>query len=240
MKAIPTLLALLLFIQGVKGLFEFQRDTKPECAEASEEWCAQDPTRWLTCPMACPQTLEREGAMAEVHQDPEAFFQIPVESYPPHSHISSLEDQEGYVTLFAVLPLKDPGMANFYRNMLEHVANVFPYTIQTIILPWIELEGDHDSNDTPMKQTISQWKPSKRLLMLEPTPRVTQALDYLVQAPLAAGNPDATLAVDRVTVFLVSMDGVYIERLVSPTMTLLERRASVFLQQLDKIYSPDL
>ena len=161
--------------------------------------------------------------MKENQHDPEIFFQMQVTKQDGKS--LDLEDFEGYVTLYATIPLI-PGMSQFYYEMLEHVQGIFPYTIETLVAPYnISLADEVCVSITPRQE------PKTILLkeVIEPSP----VLEYLVNAEIVAGNDEAALLLDRVTIFIVSTDGVYIERLISPTMPLLERRVSVFLMQMD-------
>jgi hypothetical protein len=172
--------------------------------------------------------LHVEGSMAEIHNDPEALFQMSVTK--SNGHELSLEDHEGYVTIFAVVPTKFPGMAKFYYDMLEHIGLIYPFTVQFLLLPW----QTQDTNDPVDLESlfVQRRYPKPHVVLLEPASQPTNVLSYLLQADIVAGNDDALLKEDRVTTFLISSDGMYIERLLSPTITLLERRIAVYLQQL--------
>jgi hypothetical protein len=159
-----------------------------------------------------------------VDKDPEDFFRMQVTKQ--NGNTLELEDFEGYVTLYAVIPLM-PGMAQFYYEMLEHVQTIFPYTVETLVAPYITSSNVRNNNNDV---TITPHKEPKTILLQvekEPTP----VLEYLMNAEIVAGNDDTDLLMDRVTIFIVTVDGMFIERLTSPTMRLLERRVSVFLMQ---------
>ena len=160
--------------------------------------------------------------MRERRRDPEEFFELQVTKANGDS--PTLEDMEGYVTIFAVLPLL-PGLATFYYELFEHVQAIFPYTVETLVLRY-----NVDGNDSA---TIQLQHSNPKTILLQATSENTEVLDYLLQSDVVAGNPDADLLLDRVTIFLVSSDGMFIEQLVTPTMPLLERRVSVFLKQLE-------
>ena len=200
--------------------------------------------------------------MAEIDGDPEAFFQLTVKTASSSSAAAaavsstatvasnnnemSLEDFEGYVTLFAVVPTNYLGMAMFYYDMLEHIATIYPFTVRFILLPWqskvvVTEEDPSKEQETTIVDAVFQPQryQNPKVVLLEPSSRPTKALEYLLHAPIVAGNgEDVALQEDRVTIFLVSADGMFIERLVSPTITLLERRLAVFLLQLS--LSPEL
>lgn len=221
--------------------FRYQEDTMGSCPSHVSE-CKTSETLWYECPISCSRSLELEGSMAEISEteDPEEFFQF--EATKANGDSLSLSDAcEGYVTVYAVVPMV-AGMSQFYHDMLEHIASVFPYTVQVLLLPWMGLPRNHkEKSEAWMKEAVFKNRESskKRVIVLKETSEPPKELEYLVHVPLVAGNSDPAILLDRVTVFLVSAEGVFIERVVSPTMELLERRISVYLQVLAKS-APDL
>jgi hypothetical protein len=224
------LLCLLLLLSSTTTTtaFRYQVDTSEDCADKLDE-CTTSDTVWFQCPISCNDPLHQEGTMFEVHDDPQQIFSD-LSVMRSNGKILSLEDYEGYVTLYAVVPLL-PGMAQFYYELLEHVQAVYPYTVQTLIEPYITMET------TTTSITITPHDEPKTIL-LEPAVRPTQVLDYMLNAPQVAGNPDTTFKLDRVTIWLISADGMFLERLNSPSMSLLERRVAVFLKQM--AWTPEL
>jgi hypothetical protein len=234
----------LLMIQSTVG-FQYKMDTGDDCSESTATDCQQSPSLWFSCPMTCSERLQVEGSMAEVREDPQAFFELTVQPFQTGKSSVSLEDYEGYVTVFAVVPKAFSGMTKFYRDMLEHIAFVYPFTVQFLLLPW---NGDDDESST-MSSTVSSsslssleeealgltryTKPRVTVLESAHHQQPTAALNYLLHAELMAGNSRSSLWDDRVTVFVVSCDGMFIERLISPTITQLERRIAVHLLQLE-------
>lgn len=169
--------------------------------------------------------------MAEVHEDPQAFFELDVQPYK-RNHPLPLEDYEGYVTAYAVVPVAFPTMAKFYYDMLEHIASIYPFTVQFILLPLVDNRDEKSpGSPTEVLQTSRYNQPSTTVL--EPSSHYPPALAYLLHAEIVAGNTQASLWNDRPTIFLVSSDGVYIERLIAPTIIELERRIAVHLLQLE-------
>jgi hypothetical protein len=230
-KLVPTLLWMavtgLFFL--TTAAFQYQKDTDDNCTERQVEDCTKSETVWFQCPITCSNHLFREGTMKEVpvDEDPEDFFQMQVTKQ--NGNTLELQDFEGYVTLYAVIPLM-PGMAQFYYEMLEHVQTIFPYTVETLVAPYITTSTVGNNNNNNNVVTITPHKEPKTILLKEekePTP----VLEYLMNAEIVAGNDDTDLLMDRVTIFIVTVDGMFIERLTSPTMRLLERRVSVFLMQ---------
>ena len=281
---------LLVQVPWTTTAFQFKKDTGEDCSSVQVEDCQQERGEreqkvWFSCPLTCADRLSMEGSMAEIHETPEAFFQFPVkpllpmnDDNPPHSHSHfpspplSLEDYEGYVTVVAVVPTAYPGMAQFQYQLLEHVASVYPFTVQILLVPLDPPPQNNNNHPTHNKDDELEpssssetpppprWKPPRRngsnnnnkVMILEPmTLTVTtttppslstsfRLVEYLAQAHIVAGNhasrpspPSALVWDDRVTIFLVSFDGMFIERLIAPTLVELERRIAVHLLQLE-------
>jgi hypothetical protein len=207
--------------------FQYKKDTEDNCADKVDN-CTKSDNLWFQCPISCSQNFEKEGSMAEVavDEDPEEFYNLQVTK--ANGNIMELEDFEGYVTVYAILPLL-PGMAQFYYELLEHVQSVYPYTVEMLVLPY-RLEEEQD--------VTIQLHEKPKVTVLQETMRPTNVLDFIANAPIVAGNEETEFFVDRVTVWLVSVDGRFFERLVSPTVTLLEQRIPVFLKQLG--WKPEL
>lgn len=239
-------LVLLLIVATIGGTFAFQykKDSSDDCSDWGQVECQTSPTLWFQCPITCSKSLEVEGSMAEIHDDPEAFFQLTVTKAEDGKTLS-LENYEGYVTVFAVVPTAYTGMAKFYYDMLEHIAAVYPFTVQFIVLPWQSSKDDNTEEGGDIDDLFAPHRYTKpKVVLLEQVaasarPTHHPALEYLLNAKIVAGNgEDTELKDDRVTTFLVSSDGMFVERLVSPTITLLERRLGVYLLQLSM--SPEL
>ena len=153
--------------------------------------------------------------MAEERDDPEAFYLL--EATRHNGKSMTLEDNEGYVTLFAVLPLL-PGMAPYYYDAIEHMAQVYKYTLVPMILP-IAVD---DSNLKSLPQ-----RPDGKTILLQNGGVNNPVLQYLLSRKMVAGNAEIQFSLDRPTIFLVSHTGMFIERLVAPTMEVMERRLKV-------------
>jgi hypothetical protein len=195
--------------------------------------------------------------MAEERSDPEQFYELYAKrvtagtTYNKGSDMS-LENNEGYITLYAVLPML-PGMAEYYYDAIEHIAQVYKYTIVAMILPYY-VGGDDStpSSSASILQSIVKSRSSgephgkketKAKSILLAAYDVQQkahngVLEYLLSREVVAGildpqNPDRhydndnTLLITRPNIFLVSHTGMFIERVVSPTMEMIERRIKV-------------
>lgn len=215
-----TLLALLgtsmiVFLMTPTMAFEFQHDIdQEECAKDVDK-CTTTPDMWYKCPISCSTHLEEEGAIAEERGDPEQFYLLETTRHDGTS--MTLEDNEGYVTLFAVLPLL-PGMAPYYYDAIEHIAQVYKYTLVPIILP-ILVDGS-GLEELP-------HRPDAKSIVLQNGDASNAVLQYLTSRKVVAGNAALQFSLDRPTVFLVSHTGMYLEHLVAPTMEIMERRLKV-------------
>lgn len=199
--------------------FEFQHDFDVKQCEQDVEKCTTTLDIWYKCPITCSKHFEEEGAMAEERDDPEQFYHL--EATKSDGKYFSLEENEGYVTLFAVLPLL-PGMASYYYDVIEHIAQVCKYTLVPIILP-VEIEGNNHGLDA----LPSKAHPKTIVLENGTATSHHPIVHYLLTRRVAAGNQSLQLTMDRPAIFLVSHTGMFIEHLASPTMELLERRIKV-------------
>ncbi|KAL3915788.1 MAG: hypothetical protein SGARI_008111, partial [Bacillariaceae sp.] len=154
--------------------------------------------------------------MSEERDDPEQFYLL--ETTRHNGKTTTLEDNEGYVTLFAVLPLL-PGMASYYYDAIEHMAQVYKYTLVPMILPIQVDDGGLDA--------LPQRPDAKSIVLKNGNASTNAVLQHLLSRKMVAGNAEVQFSLDRPTVFLVSHTGMFIERLVAPTMEVMERRLKV-------------
>jgi hypothetical protein len=213
--------------------FEFQHDyDEKKCQERADQ-CVTYHNMWYECPITCSKHYELEGQMAEERNDPEQLFQLHVTKYnggdASKTSTVSLEDNEGYLTLFAVLPLL-PGMAQYYYDAIDHISKVYKYTLVPIILPII-VPTDEDSDQQKHTKGLPNLKPlnDSKCVLLQPEKdaQTNSVLRYLLSRTPVAGNSQLQFTADRPTIFLVSHTGMYIERIVAPTMELMELRIKV-------------
>jgi hypothetical protein len=206
----------------------FDKDQREDCAHLKKK-CTKDETVWLACPHTCTLLLKQEGNMAQA-MDPESFYQLEFTTHEGKTF--DLEDYQEYVTLFAVVPLL-PGMSQYYYELVHHVQTIFPYILETIVLPLRGERKNHGIHIKPHTKT--------KVVLLKETTVSTSQLDYfLKQIRPIAGSESLDIRMDRVTFFIVSTDGKHVERLISPTMKMLERRVQVFLQELDSNFGREL
>jgi hypothetical protein len=216
----------------VVSAFEFQHDENPDQCQKDVKQCTKNTSMWYKCPISCSKHFEREGSMAEERDDPEQFFNLNVETTSRGSDgpAYSMENNEGYITLFAVLPLLR-GVSQYYYDAIEHMSHVYKYTLVPIVFPY--------RTDQATMALISQAQNSRTKVLLsgpsssDDNPNMN-TLKYLLTRTIVAGNnEDLELATDRPTIFLISHDGMFIERLIAPTMETIERRIKVYEQAMN-------
>ena len=236
--------------------FEFDHDVDARLCEKeiskSSKVCTSNSTMWFSCPISCADALHGgRGTMAEERNDPEQFYELHVEkveagaSYNVRKGTSrSLEDNEGYITMYAVLPML-PGMAEYYYHAIEHIAQVYKYTVVAMILPYYDTtDENHDAISIleSIAESRNAFEKPKSILLTGYDARGqpdNEVLEYLQSREVVAGtldprdgdnsseNDDDALLLTRPNIFLVSHTGMFIERVVSPTMKMIERRIKV-------------
>jgi len=247
----------ILLVSG----FEFDHDVDAELCKkdivSDPDVCTSNSTMWFSCPISCAGALHGgRGTVAEERSDPEQFYELHAKrvtagtTYNKGSDMS-LEDNEGYITLYAVLPML-PGMAEYYYDAIEHIAQVYKYTVVAMIQPMIQQDDSKPSSSTSILQSIVESrnsgethskKETKAKSILLTGYDIQQkahngVLAYLLTREVVAGildpqNPDRhydndnTLLITRPNIFLVSHTGMFIERVISPTMEMIERRIKV-------------
>lgn len=227
---LTTLLSLWLSLPSVASAASTVdiKDKRDDCHTMTDK-CTTDKEMWANCPHSCTLSLELIGSMNK-STDAEAFFELEFTTHQGKTF--DLEDYQGYVTMFAVVPLMH-GMSQHFYDIFEHVQNVFPYTIQTVVMPL--KDNTNTANDVHIAPN-----PKSTVTLLEETDMSTNPLKYFVsKLHSIAGAPTMAVATDRVTVFLVSTDGEHVEKVISPTLKKLERRVQMFLKELNKNFDQE-
>ena len=252
------MMIMVLLLKVTVSAFEFQHDEDPESChrrvqqqQQQQQPCTNDSRTWYECPITCSKQLEREGSMAEERDDPQQFFNLHVTTSKGTRY--SLENNEGYITLFAVVPMMK-GVSQYYYDVIEHISMVYKYTLVSIVYPY---QNPKSATISFIRPTKNEEKVAKTILLMSgppPSPSPAEAssssssssssgdvdsntltLKYLLSRTIVAGNNRDVLelATDRPTIFLISHDGMYIERLIAPTMETIERRIKVYEQAMD-------
>jgi hypothetical protein len=194
----------------------FDKDKRDDCRSIVDE-CTNDKEIWAECSHSCTEYLEQVGTMNK-SANPEVFFQQEFTNHEGKRF--DLEDYQGYITIIALVPLMH-GMSQHFYDLIDHVQKVYPYTIQTIVMPLKDNAALNDAHIVP--------RPKSKVTLLEETDMSTHQLDFF--RPMA-GSEAMEVATDRVTIFIVSTNGVHMERMISPTLRKLEKRIQLFLKEL--------
>jgi len=139
---------------------------------------------------------------------------------------------EGYVTVLSILPLL-PGMAIYYYEMMETLHGQFTPNVEFVVLPIDHGEGIH---------IRPRSKNPKVVILEEETAIATHPWVkhlWAVQPRSGAATKNHRneieqheLPTDRLTVYIVSADGYFVERLTVPTMAELQRKIAVYLKTI--------
>jgi hypothetical protein len=188
---------------------------------------------FLQCPSSCSKLLEEEGMIGTSHENPDALWELPTLRTYRGQRISS-DRFEGHVTVVAITPLL-PGMAVYFYEMLEHLHTVFAPKVEFVLLPVdlneglglhiairetpgvVVLEEETSIGSHPWIQHLTSIKPRTGAATKDHRDEIQQT----------------ELHTDRVTIYIVSADGYYVERLISPSMALLQQKVTVYLKTID-------
>ena len=221
----------------------FDTDIRDDCRDHLEH-CQSDIYGhvYLQCPALCTKFLTQEGFVGTAHNNPDALYEAGMlRTYQPSGGSRTVDSDrfEGYVLVFAVVPLL-PGMAVYYYEMMAHLHGVFAPKVEFVLLP-IELEyGIHlktrekeNGNvvvlDEESAETVTETHPwVKHLSSIKPRSGLGTK-DYgdgvtVEQRPLQT---------DRVSVYIVSADGYFVEQLIVPTMSKLKERIRMYTKTMD-------
>ena len=162
--------------------------------------------------------MEEEGMIGTSAENPNALWELPTTTTTLRTHqgqrISS-DWFKGHVTVFAITPLL-PGMAVYFYELLEHLHSVFAPKVEFVMLPIDLNKGLHiPLRETPKvvvleeESSIDSHPWVQHLISIKPRKGAATKdhRDEIQQLPLHT---------DQVTIYIVSADGCYVERLISP------------------------
>jgi hypothetical protein len=236
------LLLVLLGSSSVSFAFHFDQDKGENCpdrAEAGE--CIMDSTTFYECAQSCTKKYHREfnpEEQSDGHVEWPGYFyslQMPLGGQDPNAtkkKMVQFERFEDYIVLVAVVPLL-PGMAHYMYDALDHLQKTFPYTLEVLILPLLPNKGDEEAAPTIVP------KPHSKVIVTEPLYHKNNHIFYLNIPVLnhlsknALSSRDRELDRDRVTVFVVSINGKIIERMEQPSLVQLDKYVAHYQRELD-------
>lgn len=212
----------------------FKRDMVGEdCKDLTEEACIRESITIQKCPIACSDLLEKSGSIARppASDDGEMYQQVVTKA---DGTTMTLEEYEGYITLFVVIPLVPN--AQYYYELVEHVHKIFPFTVELLILPYpvaaVAVVGeDSDESDAYAGEIIPHTNTKSTFLKHEER---SDFMIYLSESEVFGGEDNLkSFPNDRASIYIISSDGRFVERMVAPKLMDLEKRIIVYLQQLD-------
>lgn len=199
--------------------YRFKRDIG-DCNDLTVEACIQESITIQKCPIACSDLLYEAGSLARA-SDSEIYQQVVTKQ---DGKRMTLEEYEGYITLFVVIPLV--ANAQYFYELVEHVHEIFPFTVELLILPYPVT----DETDAHYGEIIP--KPNTKATFLKHEER-SDFMIYLSESEVFGGEDNLkSFSNDRASIYIISSDGQFVERMVAPKLVDLEKRIIVYLQQL--------
>lgn len=113
-------------------------DKVPECEELAEKGDCRNPANMDFMLKNCAASCEKQPGVRKVEvmpigEDEPQFFELSAEDV--HGNILDFEEFEGYITLL-VNCARICGVTEQYYTMLEHMHEVWPYTLEILAFPF--------------------------------------------------------------------------------------------------------
>ena len=221
----------------------FDTDIRDDCRDLLE-YCQSDIYGhvYLQCPSLCTKFLQEEGFVGTASDNPDALYEAgALRTYETNGGRGTVDSDrfEGYVLVLAVVPLL-PGMAVYYYEMMEHLHGVFEPKVEFVLLPidigWgIHLKTREKENgnvvvfDEESANTVTETHPwMKHLSSIKP--RSGRGTKEYGDGMIIEQRP---LQTERVSVYIVSADGYFVEQLIVPTMSKLKERIWMYTKTMD-------
>jgi hypothetical protein len=185
---------------------------------------------YVQCPAMCTKYLQQEGMKGTADHNPEALYGVGTLRTFQGPRIDA-DRFEGYVTVISLLPLL-PGMAFYYYEMMETLHEQFGRQVEFVIIPIDVGEGIHIKPRAKPNVVILEEESA-----IETHPWVQHLLSIRPRSGAASKNHrdeivQVDLPTDRLTVYIVSADAYFIERMTVPTMAALQRTIAVYLKTI--------
>ncbi len=184
---------------------------------------------YLQCPAMCTKYLEQEGMKGTAGHNSEEFYSGTLRTF--QGKRIDADRFEGFVTVVAIVPLL-PGMAFYYYEMMETLHTQFDPKVEFVIIPIDLGEGIH---------IRLHPKPNVVILEEETAVETHSWVQHLTSIKPRSGAAtknhrdevvQVDLPTDRLTVYVVSSDGYFVERMTVPTMAMLQRTIAIFLKTI--------
>jgi hypothetical protein len=240
----------------------FDQDSREDCRPMLLQYCQSDLYGhiYVQCAKSCTDYLHATaggGDMVGTIDNEDALYQLPpLRLYNNNNNNNNhnnnkldMERFEGSVTVVAIVPLI-PGMAAYHYEVLLHVHETFAPHLECIIIPidhghGIHIKEKQHHQQKPQGSSSSNHKSSNSMVWvaeeesaLHTVPLIQHLLS--VKPRNGSGTHDlqgnvvqVELPYDRVTVYVISADSLFVERLVSPTLAALKSKIHVYLKTID-------
>ncbi|MGK3746496.1 MAG: hypothetical protein ACI8RD_008467 [Bacillariaceae sp.] len=214
----------------------FDTDILPNCRDLLEHCQSHIYGHvYLQCPGLCTKLLEEEGMIGTADDNPDALYEVGTLRTYQGSRIDS-DRFEGYVLVLAVVPLL-PGMAVYYNEMMEYLHGIFKPKAEFVIQPIDHYHGIHIKEKVNGKVVILEEKSA--VTIVENDLWMKHLTSIKPRSGLGTKEGDGVtieqrpLQTDRVTIYIVSADGYYIEQLIVPTMSTLKEKIRLYTKTMD-------
>lgn len=219
---------------GVGRVAPFDTDIRDDCRSLLE-YCQSSiiHTIYLECPALCTKYLQQEGTKGTVSEGTEEALWEGTFRTLSGKRINA-DRFEGSVMVIALLPLL-PGMAKYYYDMMEALHQKFHPKVEIIIIPIDVGEGIHIRPRPEYKVVVLEEESN---LLSHPWIKHLYAIKPRSGAASRDHNDEIVqvdLPMDRLTIYLVSADGHFMERMTVPTMATLQKRIGLYLRTIDYI-----
>jgi hypothetical protein len=229
----------------------FDQDSREDCRPMLLQYCQSDLYGhiYVQCAKSCTDYLHATaggGDMVGTIDNEDALYQLPplrLYNNKYHNNKLDMERFEGSVTLVAIVPLI-PGMAAYHYELLLHVHETFAPHLECIIIPIDHGHEIHIKERQPQGSRSSSSSSNNMVWVAEEesalhtVPLIQHLLS--VKPRNGSGTHDSQgnvvqveLPYDRVTVYILSADSLFVERLVSPTLAALKSKIHVYLKTID-------
>ena len=244
MRLIPHLFALAgcFFIAPANADDDGLMDRLPNCEElVQKNECQNSPKKMMQdCPLACRKWQESRTKVeyAYIDEDQPSFFSLKAKNSTGSE--LGFEMFDGYLTIVANV-LKDcmPGQIDLILNAMEHLHDVWPYSLEILVFPFSTPERDDEViafqtsiGCDPYFNAIN--KKGRRIHVMEEAKLngddahpVYQYLSKQFEGRLGAGGMPTDLA----TFFIVTPDGDRIEAHIGISPGLLKHTIALHMER---------
>jgi hypothetical protein len=216
----------------------FDKDIRDDCRSLLPQ-CQSDVFAhvFLQCPASCTRYLHEEGMVGTAHDNPDALYDVGTLRTYRGKRIEA-DRFEGFVLVLAVVPLL-PGIAVYYYEMMEHLHTVFAPHVEFVIMPMDHGHGIHIHQRDEGVGKVVVLEEESATTALEKHPWIQHLTSIKPRRGLGTkehGNGDEILQrplqTDRVTFYIVSADGYYVESLISPSMEQLQQKINTYIKTI--------